>query len=157
MQNLFAAQGWLELGNPGEAFAELELLTKSARKHPDVLEVEWAVLARLNRWDDCVNVGEALVAAAPTRFTGWIDRSYALHELKRTHEAWELLLPAATKFKKNTTIPYNLACYACVLGNHSTSLNWLGRAMDTGNAEAIKLQALEDPDLAALREEIRRL
>jgi len=38
-------------------------------------------------------------------------KQLALHELKRTQEAFDLLLPAADKFPAPWTIPYNLACY----------------------------------------------
>ncbi len=54
---------------------------------------------------------------APDEPPGWIHRSFGLHELGRTSEAEQLLLPAATKFPNEPIIPYNLACYACRLGN----------------------------------------
>lgn len=155
--DLLSAIGWLELGNASEALAELGQLPAESRVQPDVLEVEWSILARLARWQEAVEVAETLVTATPKRASGWLDRSYALHELKRTAEAMLLLLPAAKRFPKHCTIPYNLACYACVLGDHESASKWLTKAMSLGGAEKIKLQALEDPDLAAMRDEIRRL
>ena len=40
---LSAAVGWLELGNPGEARAELVQISSRQQEHPDVLEVRWAL------------------------------------------------------------------------------------------------------------------
>jgi hypothetical protein len=64
-----------------------------------------------------VEIGEALVKTAPARPDSWIHRSYAQHELKRTEEASDLLLPAAHLFPGHWQIVYNLACYASRLGN----------------------------------------
>jgi hypothetical protein len=47
-------------------------------------------------------------------------------------------------------IPYNLACYAAQLGDLVAAGDWLAQAFKLGNAKEIKLQALEDPDLAPL-------
>ena len=35
-----------------------------------------------------------MVKLDPRRFTGWIHRSFALHEMKRTQEAYDELKPA---------------------------------------------------------------
>ena len=65
------------------------------RAHPDVLEVRWQVYAKAGKWEPCVDIGNALVKTAPERPFGWVHRSFALHELKRTKEASDLLVPAA--------------------------------------------------------------
>ena len=104
-----------------------------------------------------VKTTPSIVALAPKEVFGWIHRSYALHELKRTQEARELLLPALKKFPKNETIPYNLACYECQLGDVAAARDWWRRAMKLRNAASLKAQALEDPDLKPLWAEIRDL
>ena len=43
--HLEAAKGWLELGNPEEAFEELGLIEPQLRGHPDVLELCWRIYA----------------------------------------------------------------------------------------------------------------
>jgi hypothetical protein len=85
---------------------------------------------------------------------GWIHRSFALHELKRTEEAANLLVPAAILFPKEWVIRYNLACYACQLGKHKEAREWLKIAFSTGEANQVKLMALHDPDLEPLWKQI---
>ena len=49
--------------------------------------------------------------------------------MNRTLEAWDNLLPVAGKFPEVGTIPHNLACYACRLGNLEQAQSWLEKAM----------------------------
>ena len=79
--HLMAAQGWLELGDHEEAFEELELIDAPLRGHPDVLEVRWGIYAKVENWNACLEIGRAMVRLAPRRFSGWVNRSFALHEL----------------------------------------------------------------------------
>jgi predicted Zn-dependent protease len=115
LHSLRAAQGWAELGNFHEANEELESITASLRSHPDALEVRWQIYAHAKQWAACVDVAEAMVRGAPSNPEAWLHRSYALHELSRTQEAFDQLLPAAKKFKKSWIVPYNLACYCAQL------------------------------------------
>jgi tetratricopeptide (TPR) repeat protein len=93
-----------------------------------------------------------MVALIPNEPVGWINRSYALHQLKRTREAWESLLPASQKFPENLTIAYNLACFACQLGHMDEASKWLKKAMKMADSNQVQLVALEDPDLKPLWE-----
>ena len=67
------------------------------------------------------------------------------------------LLPAVKKFPEASLIPYNLACYACQLGDPAEARQWLRKAIARGERDEIKRLALNDPDLAVLREEIAQL
>jgi len=91
--HLQAAMGWIELGSGQEAQGELERIGPQLRAHPDVL----AVRCRSTRWrrsgTSARTIAEALVESAPRRSSGWVHRSYALHALKRTQEAFDQLLP----------------------------------------------------------------
>jgi tetratricopeptide (TPR) repeat protein len=152
--HLSAAIGWLELGNWREADEELEKIAPALRVHPHVLEIGWMIYAKAGQWERCVEIGNDLVKADVESSFGWIHRSFALHELKRSQEAADLLVPATTLFPKEWLIRYNLACYACQLGNHKEAWKWLKIAFKLGDATKIKLMALADPDLQALRTEI---
>jgi tetratricopeptide (TPR) repeat protein len=152
--HLRAAEGWLELGNPLEAEAELDNITLSLRTHPDVLSLRWQIFARAQNWEACVELAEAIVAADPRRPDGWIHRSFALHELKRTREAHELLEPAANLFSDNWTIRYNLACYACQLGNLDEARERLAEAIAVADSQEIKQMARNDKDLQPLWEKM---
>jgi hypothetical protein len=68
------------------------------RAHPDVLEIRLHIYAKAKKWEPCVDIGNALVKVVPERPFGWIHRSSAFHELKRTQEAADLLKPATDHF-----------------------------------------------------------
>ncbi|HTD67088.1 MAG TPA: tetratricopeptide repeat protein [Candidatus Limnocylindria bacterium] len=152
-----AAVGWLELSNVAEAKLELEQLPATLREHPDALEVWWKVFAEGKDWAGALASAEKLVALAPDRVSGWVDRSYALHELNRTKDAYDLLSPLVEKFREHYVIPYNLACYQCELGNHEAALRWLRCAVEASDLKTIRSMAAQDPDLEPLRDMIARL
>ena len=154
-----AAIGWLELGNPAEAGAELAQLSPAQQEHPDVLEVRWSILAEQRRWEEGLQIAQALLRRAPKRSSGWLHRAYALRRVPEggLREAWDALLPAFDKFPKEPIIPYNLACYACQMQQLDAARDWLQRAVAISGKEKIKPMALKDSDLEPLWEEIRRL
>src|SRR5258708_5707210 len=90
-----AATGWLMLGNLVEARVESEKLSAPSRHQPQVLDIEWRLLAGEHRWAEAVVAAESRLTATPDDPEPWIHRSFALHELRRTREAIDLLLPAA--------------------------------------------------------------
>jgi len=149
---LSAAQGWIELGNCQEAIAELDSISPAAQEHPEVIQVRWHIADEEERWDDALVRAEALTRLAPDSPSGCIHRSYCLHELKRTQEAWDQLLPFAEKFPEEWLICYNLACYACQLARLDEAKKWFERAREIGDPREIESLAAEDPDLKPLRE-----
>ena len=154
--HLSAATGWLELGNVAEARSELARLAPASQDHPDVLELRWRIHAEEKDWPAAVTVARKLIEVDPENPGGWINQSYGLHELRRTPEAWERLLAVADKFANVSTIPYNLACYACQMGNLPAARHWLAKAVQARGKAEVKQMALVDPDLQPLREEIKR-
>lgn len=152
-----AALGWLELGLPAEATRELDALPEEWQKHPDVLELRWAVLAAQRRWDDALPVAEALIEVAPERTSGWLHRAYAMRRATTggLDKAWAALRPAVDRFPREALIPYNLACYACQLNRLDEARDWLRRALELGERAQLKQMALGDSDLQALWPEIR--
>jgi tetratricopeptide (TPR) repeat protein len=154
IHRLRAAQGWLELGNHLEAYQEMQHIQPACSTHPLVLLVRWVIYAKANKWEMAVATAEALMEVFPEDSYGWVLRSFALHEMKRTEDAWDRLLPGADRFPKEPMIPYHLACYASRLGRLDEARKWLRRAFEVGDGKDISLRALEDPDLEALWSEI---
>jgi predicted Zn-dependent protease len=155
--HLRSAIGWLELGNPAEAAAELKNISVDQQENPAVLDILWRILARQKDWAAALDAARKHVDCDPDDPTGWINRSYVLHEIKRTQEAWDCLLPAATRFSNEPIILYNLACYACQLGQLSVAHEMLKRSARLASSENIKQMALSDPDLQSLRSFIEAL
>ena len=149
-----AASGWLDLNNFNEAEAELNKISEGAQLHPDVLEIRWRTNAHVLNWTACIAIAETTIRVAPGEVSGWIHRSFALHELKRTSEALEKILPAVELFPKDWTLIYNVACYQCQLGDLPAARLWLARAFTLGHLEESRARALEDPDLQPLWNEI---
>ena len=52
------------------------------------------------------------------------------------------------KFPDNWLVQYNMACYACQLGEIDEARAFLARAIELGDAD--KLMALDDPELSPL-------
>jgi tetratricopeptide (TPR) repeat protein len=150
--HLSAAIGWLELGNPLEAKIELERIAPELQSRADVLEVRWQAAAAAHQWEACQIVAVALMQHAPDRLTAWIYRAYARRRVDGggLQAAWDALRPAIEKFPEESIIPYNLACYACQLGNLEDAWAWLERSLAIGDRVQIKALALADPDLKAL-------
>lgn len=154
---LSAALGWAGLGNLEEAEAELDKVSKDNRRNRDILSLIWDIKGKNNKWEQSVNIAEELIAVEPEIPDGWIYRSFSLHELQRTDEAWENLIMVADRFNDNWTIPYNLACYACQLDQLADAQEWIVRAMKIEGVETIRERSMEDPDLTPLQDIIRTL
>jgi len=149
------AIGWLGLGNPEEAQSRIDRVAPRFAGHPDVLEASWGISGRRRQWDQALSIAERLVEGYPDRCSGWLHRSYCLHELRRTLEAWNKLLPAYGKFPKEATVPYNLACYSCQLGNLEQAKGWLEKAARIRGRQAIRSLAIHDEDLIPLRDKLK--
>lgn len=150
--HLKAAEGWLELGDHLEANEELEQIAPQLRVHPDVLEIRWQIYAKESKWDACRDIAAAITKLDPDRISGWIDFAYATRRATNgdLKLAQDILCSAAEKFPKAPIIFYNLACYACQLGNLKEAKQWLGKAIDLAGEKDIKTMALDDHDLEPL-------
>src|SRR5262249_20205887 len=126
------------------------------RNDPDVLEVQWQILARSEKWGESLPVAQAFCEVAPSLQQGWLHQAVSLYRLNRTQDAWNLLLPVAKKFPKSWVVAYDLACYACQLDKVEEGRRWLRKAFRLGEPEEIKLISLADPDLKVLWSEIEQ-
>jgi predicted Zn-dependent protease len=148
--HLNSAEGWLALGDLTEAHDALKKMSLQCRFHPRVLLLRWEICAQQQMWEGARVIAQGMVTLVPDDPSGWINRSVALHALKRTPEAWESLLPAAEKFTENALVAYNLACYAAQLGWFETANEWLDKAMTLDSEKRLKFIAVKDPDLEPL-------
>jgi predicted Zn-dependent protease len=153
--HLNAAEGWLGLGNYEEANKELAEISPEVRGHPEVLKVQYEIHAALKKWDCAAEIARTIAQVEPDEPFGVVKRAYALHEIKQTEEALEVLLPAVDCFPEEWIIPYNLACYSCQTGDLTAAWKWLERAFAVAGKGRIRATALDDPDLEPLWPEIR--
>ena len=157
IHHLRAAEGWLGLGNPVEAERELAKLSVPLLSHPQVLGVTYQLYETTRQWERAAGTAELLCQVAPEASLGWIHLAYALHELRRTREAYNVLVPVVNRFSEAYVIRYNLACYCCQLGELEEARAWLKEAIAVAGSDTIKEMAAGDPDLQPLKEEIRQL
>jgi len=130
---LIAADGWLGLGNWQEAQSEIEKITPELLMHPDVQEVRWQIHAKAKNWEEAICVAREITQRTPELPFGWIHLAYSLHELRRTQEAYGTLKPIFERFPEEWLMGYNMACYACQLGNQDEARHWLELAYKRGH------------------------
>ena len=110
-----------------------------------VLAVRWEIYAAAKKWETALDIAAALIQLDPEDPLGWVYRSYALHELKRTDEARDNLLRVVDRFPISATMRYNLDCYDCQLGRLGQAMHWLAKAFAFGDTNEIKLAARPQP------------
>jgi predicted Zn-dependent protease len=159
IHHLRAAEGWFELGSDADAMHELDNISPAEKNHPVVLELRFQILAKKSEWDACRDIAETIIKQLPDFAGGWLHLAYATRRANGGSEqaAFDILQPAAARFPDEPTIPYNLACYVCQLGQLPEARNWLKRALAIGDKKQMKVMALSDADLKPLWEEIPKM
>jgi tetratricopeptide (TPR) repeat protein len=127
--------------------------------HPDVLEIRWQIYAKESKWEACKDIARTITQTEPDRASGWIHLAYSTRRAPNGNlgAARDILFPAAEKFPQVPIIPYNLACYACQLGNLKEAMQWLQKAIDLAGKNDIRDMALKDPDLEPLWNQISEI
>lgn len=154
-----AVVGWVELGSLDEARRELALIPRAHLSDEQVLEARWRLHSAEQDWKAGLPVAEELIVVAPKKAAGWLYRAYALRRIETggLSQAWECLVQAWTRFPKEPVLPYNLACYACQMGQPERATQLLLESFKLGHKATIKKMALADADFEPLWEEITRL
>ena len=155
-RSLEAAEGWLMLGSPLEAHAELEQISGENAYHPAVLAMRWQVYAAAGWWEAAYVVSKALCDFAPESPEAWICQANTLRHCRGLAEAWNTLLSVVSRFPADSVIRYNLACYAAQMGLMEESCGWLVQAFEIQDSVELKLAAIYDPDLQPLWDKIGR-
>jgi hypothetical protein len=152
---LLAAQGWLELGNQAEAFHELDKIAPAVRMHPDVVKMRWQIYGKAQPWRTVLDIAKTICRLEPISL-GQSKPPQAAVPLS-VSENQVRSKAAAIRLPDLYAIPYNLACYACQLGNVSEAWEWFQMAIEMSDFEELRRLALNDPDLAPLWDRIRGL
>lgn len=147
------ASGYIGLGMHQDAADELGLIAEEEWEAPEVLQHWMSLHHETKEWLALIQVAETLVELEPEEEPAWISWAYALRELDRVKEAQEVLWQAEVLHGDSSAVlHYNLACYACLLGDKVDAKRRLATAIKM-DAE-FKSSALEDPDLEAMRDEL---
>jgi hypothetical protein len=147
-KHLVTAEGFLELGMPLEANAELERIDLYVRHVPEVLAVRVEIYRELERWELMSTIAKKLAEYDPASPKWALLLAYALRRTDSIETARHVLLDAASRFPSFALLQYNLACYECQLQNFEFAKERLKKAFEL-NAE-LRMRALEDEDLKPL-------
>jgi predicted Zn-dependent protease len=149
------SSGYLALGMLAEAAAELAAIDGAERERPEVLSARCDLFSETKDWPAMIDDGRKLAQARPDHPHGWISWAFALREVQRIEEAQAVLHESERLHPACGVLHYNLACYACLLGDRAEAERRLRRALEIDGSW--KDSALDDPDLAALRDWIAGL
>ncbi|WP_221031283.1 tetratricopeptide repeat protein [Actomonas aquatica] len=139
-----------------DAAAELQAVAAEDAGTEPVLTVWVALYHETRSWRKLVTVARELARVAPTNEQGWISWAYALRELEEVAEAQQVLREAEPQHGEGCAVlHYNLACYACLLGDLKEAWRRLLRAIDLD--ASFYESAQSDRDLEPLWDEIREL
>lgn len=150
--HLRAAEGWLELGVPADAHAELDRIEIAFRRHPDVLHLRWKIHRKSKEWESCYEVAKALTETASDDPRAWTAMAQTFYYTQRIQEAYDLAVSKITRFPQHWPLYYDAACYACLTGRLGQARQFLQLAISQGDEEEITRLAAQDPDLKGLWE-----
>lgn len=123
------AQGYLALGLAAEAALELEGISGQDRDAPEVLDAAMHVRYIAGHWQSLFDLSGRYTELFPDRLEGWINRAFAARRLTGVEAAKAVLLQIAPEFEQtHALVPYNLACYHCLLGEAGEARRRLARA-----------------------------
>lgn len=148
--HLRAAEGWLDLGAPAEAHAELDLIEPEGREHPDVLHLRWQIHRKTKEWECCFQFAQSLTEKAPEDPRAWTAMAQTLYFTSRIQEAYDLAVSKITTFPTHWPLYYDAACYACLTGRLGQAKQFLQLASALGDESEVKRMAAQDVDLKDL-------
>ena len=149
---LDAVQGFMTLGMLQDALDELGNLPPEFQGHDVVSAIRIEIYQGLKQWETCRVLAESLAKRSPENPDWWLSWSFSLRREQSVEAARIVLRKAAGIHPNVALIAYNLACYACVLGDIGEAKELLKRAFAMDGR--FREMALEDPDLDAVSDSI---
>lgn len=148
-KRLAYAAGYLELEMFAAARAELAELAPPVAASPAALTLRVEIAMAGELWDEVISLAPDLVNHDPTTERPWVAWAYALREQQRIAEAQETLLAGRRLITRpGPLVDYNLACYACLLGDLDDARSLLAGVF--ARDQSWREVARNDPDLAPL-------
>src|SRR5436309_2546940 len=111
-----AAKGWILLSDCNEAYRELNHISRQWRRHPEVQELRWYLLAEEEKWEEALAIARVINEQHPDRLFGWLAHAHSVLKFANDPEAaWDVLFAARELFD-GPQVAYGLACYASLAG-----------------------------------------
>lgn len=143
--SLDAASGYTALDMYVDAWNELENLPADLRGTETVLAAKIEILQHFGKWKFARQLAESLTRHFPANPRWWLAWSMSMRGEDSIQSARSILEEAVDVHPSVALIHYNLACYACLLGEMERSRGFLQQAFLLD--DTLKIVALCDPDL----------
>ena len=147
-RRLTAAEGFLELGLPQDAWDELEEIEPEHRDALEVLKLRLNILIPMQRWESAAILGDSIIRKSPTDGDFFCLTAYAVRRCRSLVEARDTLLLGRELLQNAPVFHFNMACYECQLGNLDTAKAYLATAFKLD--PKWRVLALEEKDLEPL-------
>ena len=126
---LRAAQGYFELGMISDCQSTLEQLPADEKLRPDSLELSILLELDTGRHEAALEFCNSAIKLYPKAPFGFINKAFALHELKRTPESLQVLEDAHLVVAVDPTAIYNRGCYLACLNRHTEAIYCVNKAI----------------------------
>jgi tetratricopeptide (TPR) repeat protein len=147
------ATGYLELGLYSEVLEELSQLPDPLLLSEAALGLRVEVARQKEHWEDMLIASQTFVTQHPENAGAWVAQAFAARRAHSIDSAEKILLEARPHFPKEAIIPFNLGCYAALLGRLDDARQLVLKAISM-DPDCLAL-ARQDPDLIALRDFFR--
>jgi len=151
-RQLVRCEGFLDLKMPGKAEQELAQIDPGIHDHFYYRWLKTNILMQQGKWAEACPYASALRRDFPEEAGFWIQDAYLTRRALNIESARSILEEALIHFPEEGMIYFNLACYACRLGNKTEARQQLKSAIDL-DAKWLKA-ALDDEDLVELHDEL---
>lgn len=151
-RQLTCCEGYLDLKMARKAEQELERVDPAYRGSLHYRLMLVGLLTLKKDWATAQPIAAAMREEFPDEPGCWIQDAYLTRRARDIESARAILEKALARFPDESVIEYNLACYACRLGNHEEARQRLKTAIDHDD-KWLKV-ALDDEDLLELHADI---
>lgn len=145
-----AIDGWLALDDPTEALAELQRLDRKFQNYPSVTLRKTEIYWKLKDFPQAIVASQALVDCYPDKAAVINHHALILRASGALEKGYRLLLDSSAKFPSDPMTHYNLACFACNLGEFHKARPWLEKAIEL-DGELVAVASM-DLDLEPIRD-----
>ncbi len=107
----------------------LARLGEPARSAPMTLLLRGEALRALGRFEEALEPMRSAAEREPERLEAWLGMGWCLKRLDRVAEAIDALRRALDSAPEQAILHYNLACYLSLVGDATTAVEHLARAI----------------------------
>lgn len=123
------------------------------RERLEVMLLRLDTLQTLKRWEECAVLGQEAASRYPDCGAIYLVTAYAIRRAQSLPAARDFLLLAEDELGDEAMFHFNLACYACQLGDLQEAERRLEMAFEID--PKYRSQALEDEDLRPMWDNLK--